>query len=85
MIGVDESRVIKVINRCRGKGGFVNQEISKNSNFIRDFEFSSVDIIRLVVELENEFDVEIDDGDLLIEKLGTYYGIIEVVKNAMSK
>lgn len=53
--------------------------IDTNVNLIDDLGFDSVGIVNLIIELECEFDIEIDDQYLVLEKLSTYTGLIEIV------
>lgn len=62
----------------------VNQ-INDDTDLIQDFEFDSINIIQLVVKIETEFDIEIDDDDLILEKLSLYKGLVELIEKKISK
>lgn len=42
--------------------------------------YDSVQIIELIVELENEFNIEIEDDDLEIENLTVYSKLYDMIK-----
>lgn len=48
-----------------------------------DLGFDSVQIISLIVELESQFNIEIDDDDLDIEKLTVYSSLYKMVTNKL--
>jgi acyl carrier protein len=73
-----EKKLKEVIASCGNYVIFEN--INDDTDLVRDFNFSSIDIIQLVVELESAFDIEIDDDDLLIESLAPYKSLIEILK-----
>lgn len=54
--------------------------INGDTDLIRDFNFKSINFIQLVVQLESDFDIEIDDEDLLLEKLSPYKGLVKILK-----
>lgn len=77
-----ESRLKKIIKLC-------NQNVDVNSignktNLVEDLGFDSISIIQLVVELENEFDIEIDDKYLLIESLSPFYSLIDIINHSIN-
>lgn len=77
-----ESRLKKIIKLC-------NQNVDINSignktNLVEDLGFDSISIIQLVVELENEFDIEIDDKYLLIESLSPFYSLIDIINHSIN-
>lgn len=47
-------------------------EINDNTVLTDDLGFDSVQIISLIVELESQFNIEIEDDDLDIEKLTVF-------------
>lgn len=51
-------------------------EIDKNSNLIVDFGFDSIQIITMIVDIEEEFDILIEDEDIKIDIL-TNYGLLK--------
>lgn len=59
--------------------------INENTDLIKDFNFDSINIIQLVVELESTFDIEIDDDNLLMERLSTYKSLVEIVHNSLNE
>ena len=53
--------------------------INEETLLTNDLGYDSVQIIELIVELENEFSIEIDDDDLEIENLTVYRKLHEMV------
>lgn len=53
--------------------------INEDVNLVEDFSFDSVNIIQLVVEIENAFDIEVDDDNLIFENLATYKGLHKMI------
>lgn len=54
-------------------------DINDNSDLIDDLNFNSINIISLVISLETEFDIEIPDDFLILEKLRSYRQIKELI------
>lgn len=61
------------------------KQINDDTDLVQDFEFDSINIIQLVVKLETEFDIEIGDDDLILEKLSLYKGLVEIIEKKISK
>ena len=55
-------------------------DINENTDLVRDFNYNSIKIIQLVVEIERDFDIEIDDENLLLEKLSPYKGLVKILE-----
>jgi len=54
-------------------------DITENTSFVDDLGVDSLDLLELVMALEQEFDVEIDDDDLVDIK--TVGDAIKYIKN----
>lgn len=54
--------------------------INASTILTTDLGYNSVQIIELIVELENEFNIEIDDDDLDIENLTVFNKLHEMVR-----
>lgn len=68
--------IIKKLNEMlidKSKGIDVNYEFSDDTNLIEDLNFDSLQMIELMVNIENQFDIEIDEEELVIENF-IYYG-----------
>lgn len=70
-----QEKLMQIISVCS------NMEINKDqitdeTNLITDFQFDSVKIIEMIVQLEREFNIEIEDVDLDIAVL-TKYRLLE--------
>lgn len=58
-------------------------EINDNTVLTKDLGFNSVQIISLIVEIESQFDIEIDDEDLDIEKLTVFKTLSDMILNKL--
>lgn len=54
--------------------------INEETLLTNNLGYDSVQIIELIVELENEFNIEIEDDDLEIENLTVYSKLYEMVE-----
>ncbi len=70
-----ESKVIKIIAE---KLGIDESEIKPEASFIDDLGADSLDIVELVMELEEEYGIEIPDEDA--EKIKTVQDAIDYIK-----
>ena len=71
-----EKLIIKTLNEILQRDcGSVNE----NDDLV-DYGLDSMKAVELVVELENEYDIEVDDEDLLIENLNTISKINTLIK-----
>ena len=76
-----EKRLKEIISRC---GYEVDvSHISMDSNLVKDFGFTSIELIELVVEIESEFGINFDDNDLILEKLAVYGILVEKIKDSI--
>ena len=73
-----EGKLKEVIVSC-GEA-IVLEQIDENTDLVRDFGYNSINIIQLVVELESVFNIEVDDENLLQEKLSPYKSLVEILK-----
>ena len=53
--------------------------IQLDTSFIDDLGADSLDIVELIMSLEEEFDIQIPDGDA--EKISTVGDVVEYIKN----
>jgi len=58
--------------------GVTKEELAPGASFIDDLGADSLDIVELVMAMEEEFDIEIPDGDA--EKIQTIGDVISYVK-----
>ena len=59
--------------------GVEEDEVTMESSFIDDLGADSLDIVELIMALEEEFDIEILDGEA--EKITTVGDAVEYIKN----
>ena len=75
-----EERVIDIV--CENLG--VNKEqVNRSTNFIEDIGADSLDIVELVMELEEEFEITIPDEQA--EKIKTVGEAIDYIEREMGK
>jgi acyl carrier protein len=75
-----EERVIDIV--CENLG--VNKEqVSRSTNFIEDIGADSLDIVELVMELEEEFEITIPDEQA--EKIKTVGEAIDYIERELAK
>ncbi len=71
-----KERVIEVVKR---NSMFNADNVSENSNIRRDHGIDSIKMVELVVDLEDEFDIEVDNCSLSFENFSTVELIIRYV------
>lgn len=59
--------------------GVAENTVTSEASFIDDLGADSLDIVELIMELEEEFDMEIPDADA--EKIVTVNDVVEYIKN----
>ena len=69
----------KVYDIIVSKMGVNKDQIKPESKFADDFGADSLDTVELIMELENEFGVQIPDEDA--EKIGTVQQAIDYIVN----
>ncbi len=73
-----EERIKKCIETV-SKGAVNTAQIQADSKLVDDFMFDSIMMIELIVELENEFGIEIDEDDLIFEEFNQFDALTEVI------
>ena len=58
--------------------GVDEASISKDTSFVDDLGADSLDVVELIMALEEEFDMEFNDGDA--EKVKTIGDVVEYIK-----
>jgi len=58
------------------------EEITEDASFVDDLGADSLDTVEMIMEIEDEFGIEIPDEDA--EKMGTVGAAIEYVKRKMA-
>ena len=58
-------------------------EITRKTSFVNDLNADSLDTIEIITELENEFDIQIDDEDA--EDLTTLGKVIDHVEELLNR
>ncbi len=59
------------------------EDIKPESRFVDDLGADSLDVIQIVLELEDEFDIKIPDE--AVEKISTVQDAVDQIKNATGK
>lgn len=59
--------------------GVEEEKVTKEATFVDDLAADSLDIVELVMQIEEEFDIEIADSEA--EKIVTVADVVEYLKN----
>lgn len=70
-----QERIAKIVSE---RLGVDESEVKKDATFKDDLGADSLDVVELVMELEDEFDLEISDEDA--EKIGTVGDVVEYIE-----
>ena len=73
-----EQRVIDIVSE---HFAFEKEKISRKTTFIEDIGADSLDIVEFVMELEEEFDIQIPDDQA--EKIKTVGEAVDYIDNAI--
>lgn len=68
----------KVINIVSNQLGVPKEEVSRGSSFVDDLKADSLDVVELVMEFEDEFEITIPDDDY--EKIKTVGDAIDYIE-----
>lgn len=63
--------------------GMDESEIRPEMTFVDDLGADSLDVFQIIVEIEDEFDIKIDDGDA--EKISTVQDAADQIKKAVEQ
>lgn len=78
-----EDQLKSIISSC-GNDIDINM-INRKTDLVKDFGFSSLNMVQLVVKMEEEFNIIIEDDYLLIEKLSPYESLLKLLKYHIEK
>lgn len=73
-----EQKVIKIIEEHTD-----SRDIKATDRLREDLGADSLDVVEIIMEIEEEFDIEIEDE--VFEEMKTVQGIIDYVKGEMSE
>lgn len=73
-----EQRVIDIVSE---HFAYDKEKINRNTTFIEDIGADSLDIVEFVMELEEEFDIQIPDDQA--EKIKTVGEAVDYIDNAI--
>ncbi len=77
-MGVDKEHVIKILSETISVKVDAFSDI-KETDDLRDWGLDSLKSIDVIVALEDEFNIAIDDDDLLIENFNTVEKILKLI------
>ena len=60
------------------------ENINAETDLIKDFNYNSINIIELIIELEDIFEMEIDDNNLELFKLSQYSELLNMVREKVN-
>ena len=79
-----KNRIITILSQLFAESG-VDTDILEYVDLVDDLGMDSINFISLIIELEAEFDVQIPDEWLLMEKFRTYTLIYDAVEYLLSE
>jgi acyl carrier protein len=59
------------------------EDINDDTNLLEDIGLDSIQIMNLVVEIEAQFEIEIGDDDLIMDKLAVFGNLKTLVINSV--
>jgi len=74
-----EDNLKEIIINCGDNVNVDVNKINEETDLIIDLSYNSINIIQLVVDVESIFNIEIDDEDLLQEKLTPYKSLVKIL------
>jgi acyl carrier protein len=74
-----EDIIVRVSKIVVDRLGVEESEVKPEASFKEDLGADSLDVVELVMELEDEFDLEISDEDA--EKIATVGDVVNYIKN----
>ena len=79
-----KNRIITILSRLFAESG-VDTDILEYVDLVDDLGMDSINFISLIIELEAEFDIQMPDEWLLMEKFRTYTLIYDAVECLLSE
>ncbi len=79
-----EEKVYELILQIAINSGLEVGTLSDETNISSDLGFDSVALIELIVEIENEFDVEMDEDDMDVNNLVVVGNLISMINERIS-
>ncbi|URZ07703.1 acyl carrier protein [Clostridium felsineum] len=74
-----EEKIINII--CNALGNNDNRDLILKSKDLAEFGFNSLNFIKIIVKLEDEFDIEFSDNELNCSNYNSVYKILNLVKS----
>jgi acyl carrier protein len=73
----------KIIQIAADQAGVSTQEVTRETHFINDLNFDSLDRVEFVMSIEDEFSISVPDEET--EKVGTIDDAIMLVKKRLEE
>ena len=73
-----EERLKTIISSC--VLGIDKNQITESTDLMEDLGFESVNLVELIVDIENEFGIEIEDEFLDIEVLSSFNRLVDMLE-----
>lgn len=74
-----------IVNYIEKKGNLPKDIDINTINYIEAGYVDSMGIIKFVVELEQKFDIQISDDDMMSQEFKTIGGLIQLIKDKINK
>ena len=73
-----KEKLIKIITNIMDEAGYEYDEVSLDSKFLEELDFSSLEVMELVGEIEDQFEISVTDRELQqIVTVGDMLGLLE--------
>lgn len=79
-----KKKIYELIFRIAMNSGLEVGTLSDETNISSDLGFDSVALIELIVEIENEFDIEIDENDIDVNNLVVIGKLISMIEERIN-
>lgn len=76
-----EERIKRIIKGCLDEVDI--EKINEETNLVDDYNATSIDIVQIIVDLENEFGIEFPEEYLLIEKIAPYKVLASIMEELL--
>ena len=77
-----EDKLKEIIHECSQHVEV--EQINRESNLIEDFGYGSMNFIQLVAEVELQFNIEVDEDDLLLDRLSNFGTLLQMIERKIS-
>lgn len=77
-------KIKRIICSVTEQPGYYDK-LTNKSNLIYDIGIDSIQMMQIIVEIENEFDVEFNDDELILDDLAKLENLFRIVNHQVDK